>query len=493
MPVNYKVDPRNAAAVDRDFENRVDQRLQAAAFAFDLNDKAAIKGILIVDGYGTSEGDELDRGFNAAIREFGAKRKDATPANPPTISNHEIYTKVADVLSDNAQKDVYFESLAEVSRAVFQDVDRIVFAEDSQVVPLIREAELDYGTSGGTGAGLDLPDLAEETEDELIPENIRAVGVIYAAYQLEQARLFDVVDRIMELFMNGLLPVGFDAAGRALDRLYFEREDMYDQAARFMQYGRVLGAPGGDVSTEVLPNSEFDSIWMRFLASVSEFDRQLRVADVFANNASRRSLSTTAEHVRKAGRDLAANASLYGWANTHFAARRMGRMIQDYVTVLRLPEILSAHGVQTPWQVIERVSAREWGKSPNIVRYRTLADSGKRIFDEVARHARGWSGTKPLFQITAPGRGKGAYYITEPDRQKLTQHVESILAVLGIKDAQVDEYSEPAESTLAPSIPSMAGANGGDGQGQIEQQLRQLIQSGQQPSIDDLRKLAGIS
>src|SRR5262245_22240689 len=65
MPVNYKVDPRNDAAVDKSFENRVDQRLQAAAFNFDANDKAAIKGILIVDGYGTSDSDELDRGFNA--------------------------------------------------------------------------------------------------------------------------------------------------------------------------------------------------------------------------------------------------------------------------------------------------------------------------------------------------------------------------------------------------------------------------------------------
>jgi len=179
----------------------------------------------------------------------------------------------------------------------------------------------------------------------------------------------------------------------------------------------------------------------------------------------------------------------------------MGRMIQEYVSVLRLPEILSAHGVQTPWQVIERVSAREWGKSPNIVRYRTLADSGKRIFDSVAAKSRAWTTSSvPLFDITLGGGGtsssgsRSTAAFTETERVLLTQHVESILAVLGIKDAQVDEYSEPAESALAPSIPSLGGpTNGGNGSGQIEQQIRQLIESGQQPSIDDLRRLAGIN
>lgn len=501
--VTYKVDPRNvpsgvsASSFETEFDKRVDPLLKNTTFNLDDQDKAAIKGILIVDGYASFGGDELERGVNTAIREVTNKRKDAAGT---AVANTEIYDKVSAVLSDGGSKDVYYEEVAEVGRAVFQNLDRIVFSEDSQVASQIDEAAQEYGTGGGTVGGLDLPDLAEESEDELVPENIRAVGIIYAAYQLEQARLFDVVDRIMEQFMNGLLPVGFDAAGRALDRLYFEREDMYDQSARFMQYSRVLGAAGGDVSTEVLPNSEFESIWMRFLASVSEFDRQLRVADVFSNTAGRRSLGTTAEHVRKAGRDVAANASLYGWANTHFAARRMGRMIQEYVAVLRLPEILSAHGVQTPWQVIERVSTREWGKSPNIVRSRTLADSGKKIFDTIAAKARAWTGTTPMFEITlAPAASSSSASrptaaFNENERMELTRHVESILAVLGIKDAQLDEYSEPSESTLAPSIPSVSGGgNGGNGSGQIEQQIRQLIESGQQPSIDDLRRLTGIN
>jgi hypothetical protein len=36
-------------------------------------------------------------------------------------------------------------------------------------------------------------------------------------------RLFEVVDRIVEAFMQGQLPVGTDAGGETLERYYWDR------------------------------------------------------------------------------------------------------------------------------------------------------------------------------------------------------------------------------------------------------------------------------
>src|SRR5262249_15158131 len=74
---------------------------------------------------------------------------------------------------------------------------------------------------------LELPPLtgADGGDVEIEPENIRAVALVYAAWNLEEMRLFHVVDRITEIYNNGQLPVGFDAGGRALDTYFFDRID----------------------------------------------------------------------------------------------------------------------------------------------------------------------------------------------------------------------------------------------------------------------------
>lgn len=516
--VDFKVDPRNFPDFDeQDFVKRVKDALPGT---FDPgSDKkaveAAIVGILLVDGHANSRDFALKRAARTAIREAEDTTIDGT-AEP--VSNTDIYKRVVHVLTKGARDNVvYYEELVAAARSVFQNAGRLAFDEEGIVAAQIVKAADEYATGGGVVGGLDLPELVTaDDEDEVVSENVRAVSVIYAAYQLEQARVFDVVDRIMEIFMNGLLPVGFDAAGRALDDLYFSSEDRYDKSQRFMQYSRVLGAPGGDVSSEVAPNGEFERLFLRFLASVSEFERQLRLGDLFDTGVSggRRSLAITGEHVRKAGRDLAANTSLYGWANTHFAARRLSNHISTAMKILRLAEIQNSYGVQSPWQVIERVSSLEFGEAPNIVRHRTLADSGKKVLDIVANNATAWTSSTsgPLFDnvpcqpsgggsITSSGTGGrqpvSMAAITPCDRDELFRHSEAVLAVMGIKDIQIDEYSEPGESVLAPSIPTFGavrGANGGNGSGNanLEEEIRRMVETGQQPSLDDLKRLAGI-
>jgi hypothetical protein len=340
--------------------------------------------------------------------------------------------------------------------------------------------------------------------------------------------------------MNGQLPVGFDRGGRALDDYYWTSEFRLSEAARHTQYSRVLGEPSSEKSVDVQPNTQLGDHMIRFISALAEYDRQQRVADIVGGQRAS-ALTLTAEQVRSAGRNLAANASLYGWGGTQFAARRLADHVHKAFKILGAPEIQNAYGVDGPWKVIERVSAQEFGTTPNIAKYRTLADAGQKILNLVAKYAAVWTGStgRPLFEDDgnsgtaaiadafaegfartiqelksgqtamaamhaagaggAVGGGSSAAAtapatatadISREDQAELMRQAGNWLSVTGTKSDQVEQYSEPSESQYAPSIPTLApmsqpSGNGSDGM----DQLRQMVSSGQVPSLDQLKTL----
>ncbi len=474
---------------------------------------AAIIGMLLLIGRTQTD----SSGFEADVRQAWTRLFTTETGN--AVQNAVIYRAAEAALrADRPGQKLSFQEVASVGDALSTAESRVP-PDNPNFAGLVRVAAQDYLARRAPLGGLgELPPLTGDSSDdtEIEPDNIRAVAWVYAAYQYEQVRLFDVVDRIAELFMNGMLPIGLDSGGQALDRYYWDAEDRLSTAARFSHYGRVLGAPGADVSREVQPNGEFNNLWLRFLASLAEFDRQQRMADLLQQ---RRGLATTGEHVRKAGRDLAANVSLYGWAATHFIARRLEKQIRDTIGILRLPSIQKAYAVQSPWQVIERVTAMEFGQTPNIVRHDTMARSGKKILDLVAKHHRVWGSTsgRPLFTtggtnnvletifLAAIQGGQAAddalrqrlagllaqqsADIPLDDQNTFMNETQYWLAVNGITDDEVNERSRPALTPPAPSIPTAGGSTGG---GNIDQ-LRQMISQGQMPSMDQLQRIVGVN
>ncbi len=278
--------------------------------------------------------------------------------------------------------------------------------------------------------------MPDNTDVKIVPENIRSVAAIYFAAQLEQMRLFDAADRVVEQFVQGLLPIGAGSAGRALDRYYWSRRDRMTAAERRILYSRVLGAPGGDSEKDVQPNRQFSELLLRFVSVVAEFGRMQEGVE----------LSAAMETVRKAGRDLAANASLYGSGYTYFAARRLQQDIVSALAILKLPEVQKAYGASSPYQVIDRVSSLELGGASNSTRYRTMAEAGRKILDILARNSAKWSGAsrRPLFRDRAVTAKKAD--ISDSDRDTLLQSVEQWLAVSGVPDDQAGDFSQPAAS-----------------------------------------------
>ena len=233
-----------------------------------------------------------------------------------------------------------------------------------------------------------LPDLENEADAEIVRENLLATGAIYSAYLLEEARVFQVVDRIAELFVQGLLPLGRGRAADALRR-YWRSGDRISERERREIYARVLGSPGG--AAGVRPNREFLALWLRFVDSVLAYARRNRASELVrppsANNA----------RVRQAARDLAANASLHGSGIAGMAARRLMAQAQQLFEILNDREVQAAFGARDAWQLIERVS-RDLGGARNVARYRNQAEAARQIFDWLGDYTSG-GGTKDDAQV----------------------------------------------------------------------------------------------
>ena len=479
---------------------------------------AVITGMLLLDEqFSTKSG-----GFKDAVRKRWIETLGETPefGEQEPASNRDVYKIVAETIASfpgrvTVQEDSDTAPDADkgnISVQEFASVSRYVVSRGHDVPlghPSFRaqvRVGLDKFVAGPAPFdSLTLPPLTgDDGQDvEIEPENIRAVAMIWAASRLERLRLIHACDRITELFMNGLLPIGFDGGGKLLDSYHWDAEDRLSEPARMMHYSRIVGAPGGDVSNEVRPNTSFETHLLRFVSTIVEWYRK--------NQQSFHPQMHNSEPIRKAGRDLAANASLYGWGGAHFAARRLNAHISQAFTILNEPSIQKAYGVTNPWQVIERVAQAEFGQAPNIVRHRTEAEAGKRILDLVARYFRVWSDTRgqalfaPLsFQFGQPvlppnplelERGGPVLgpQIQNRDRDDLVVQAQYLIAVRGVSEDEVDELSEPTEATLAPSVPSYGGFGGQGGNGSL-QQLKDMVSGGETPSLDQLRQmLPGLS
>ena len=76
---------------------------------------------------------------------------------------------------------------------------------------------------------LSLPDL--DPVQEIVADNIRMLGSVYFASQLEEMRIFQVVERLVQLFDEGLLPLARRGRGQRLLRRMAAADDRLSRAS----------------------------------------------------------------------------------------------------------------------------------------------------------------------------------------------------------------------------------------------------------------------
>jgi hypothetical protein len=330
---------------------------------------------------------------------------------------------------------VYTRQLAEVVRRLVEE--RANPLDPQLRLRILNALSLAIGSKvegNASAIDIDLPDLDAGTAVDILADNVKALGAMYFAAQLEEMKLFTVADRVTEHFMTGMLPMSRGPGGERIYKYLKEAPNRFTEVERRSMYARAFGVAQGSVG-EQMPNREFSDLWIRFLSSVSLLHRQL--------NSSERTL-VSEEQALKAARDLAVNLSLHGYGVAHFAAVELQNLVREVKEMLQHSDVLAAYGVRDVWQLVDRVSTLYLGGAVNGVRYRTLAQSGGEIILWLARNA------PALASVARTTNG----LFTQPG-DPLISHVERWLAVTGTSDSTVEQYSEPMDVKAQPTIPSL--------------------------------------
>jgi hypothetical protein len=206
----------------------------------------------------------------------------------------------------------------------------------------------------------------EETGD-IVAANLRALQPIYFAATLEEARVFDVVQALVSMFANGMLPLGPGRGGAMLYKYWRGDHKRLTPEQRRTVYARAFGLAGGDIG--VTRNHEFNDLWMRFVSIVGMYAAELQALPPEER-------SVNAEDVLVSGRDLGINLSIYGHGLPWFAASEFKTEIHQAMELLSSAELQIAFGAKTPWEVIYNVAASELGVTLNVPRAHTRAESG---------------------------------------------------------------------------------------------------------------------
>ena len=220
-------------------------------------------------------------------------------------------------------------------------------------------------------AVVDLPDLEVSADDQIVEENIRLMGPLIVSAMFDQLKVYAVVDKIVEHFLAGQLPIGPGGIGRELHDYYKDRSERLSERERRALYARGLGAVGGESNSTA--NDEFAELWLRFVSTVSAYVREREVDQVLQQPPP---LGVSDEQLRQAARDLASTLSIRGSGVAHAAVHGLQHQMNFAVRLLSAAEITSTFGVRDMWQVIDRVAQTELGGARNSSRYRALARAG---------------------------------------------------------------------------------------------------------------------
>lgn len=209
--------------------------------------------------------------------------------------------------------------------------------------------------------------------DALVEDNLRAAAVLYAAAALEEMKLFEVVDRVVDRFQAGKLPVGAGAKSKLVAYAKAQPERL-DANSRRRIYGHVLG---GTQSGATQANDDFAPLLARLLDAVSQFERASALA-----KGEKKPPSATAVHA--AARDLATNLSNHGYGAAVVSAALLADQLRDGQALLSHPDVLEAYGAKDMWQVVERVAQQELKVKVNVTRARTRAEAGSAVLTWLA-------------------------------------------------------------------------------------------------------------
>jgi hypothetical protein len=426
------------------------------ALTADEKTLAAVYGILARDNMTKPEVDRFGEAVVKALSEYSSESND-----------RQLFDAVLDILAKAGETPSPTATEQHVRTnlwaAIVRSINGKVTHSDPHLDEIVTGTLVDLRNANGgatpSAIDIDLPDLEKQADVEIIADNLKAMQAIYFAAMLEELKIFQVMDKLVELFHSGMLPLGRGVAGDVLYRYWKDSDERLSEMERRNLYARTFGFPGGEAMLES-PNREFNELWLRFVAAVSSYVRQLELDNLLQSKIP---VAVSQEQVRKSGRDVAANLSLHGYGIAYFAATELQTQLNEIINLLKNTEIKSAYGARDMFQVIDQVATLELGGAKNSIRYRTMADAGAVIIRWLANN-----GDRLVSSSRVPVLDDGVIRRREnsanprvsPTDYDLVNACEQWLAVTGTPDVRVEEYAQPYEPPTMTSrpiqIPSIA-------------------------------------
>ena len=213
------------------------------------------------------------------------------------------------------------------------------------------------------------------TPKVVVPANLDAAATIYAAYELEQMHMFEVVDEIAKRFLAGKLPLSKGSAAKIY--AYVDgKDDRLDQTARRRMYGHVLGA---DAPATVQANRDFDPLLARFVEAVGAYDRQRKIRD----KGSAKAIDAAA--VREAARALALNLSNRTYGGPVQVAESLAKLQTLAHAVIDDAAVQKAFGVESSLDLVGKVAKDQLGQHVNAEHLRANAEAGAALIRSLAK------------------------------------------------------------------------------------------------------------
>jgi len=286
---------------------------------------------------------------------------------------------------------------------------------------------------------IDLPGLEGDATVEIVQSNLHAMQAIYFSSVLEELRLFQVADKLVELFNSGELPFRNTKGGRLIVDYWRRSTERPTEPERLSTYARCFGFTNGEPTEST--NREFAELWLRFLSAVSAFDRQTEVDGLLTSET-----QVSQETVRSSGRKLAANLSVYGSGVVPFATA-LREQISDICEILRNDDVMRVYGARDMWQIVDQVTSLELGGPRPTLRYRTMANAGATIIGWLANHANEQTAVGELIDKTSARRNiKSTAPMAEPNDRNLVDACLQWLAVTGTPNDRVEQHAQPVEA-----------------------------------------------
>jgi hypothetical protein len=218
-------------------------------------------------------------------------------------------------------------------------------------------------------AALGVVDLPVLETSGLVGAQVRVTGVLYWAFELEQAGLVPFVEALAEGIVRGTLVLPIGAAATPLVAWWRGREYRFGAAERRALFERLFD----------------ESFRQRFQVMV---DALVRIGRAGTTEG----IGLLEARAAAVARDLGASLSDGGTGIAAFAARNLLEQVRASLKLLQHPDLVTALGGGGPWSLVQRHAPALLGRSVDVTRGVARAIHGLRLVEWLAGSAEALNG-----------------------------------------------------------------------------------------------------